>query len=259
MKHWLQLLCLVPSLAWGMTFESDRVSSLLPHVTSDTLVVFDVDETVMAGSRQLGSRGWSNHIRAKLAAAGYSDEQVEEHLHRFWVFVQGYTQYELMDPELMSVMSQLPHTIACTKRKPLEAESTDEQLAALGVHFTAPSETFTLTCPHPALYQNGIIYAGDNPKSVALQAYFAVRGATPPTLILLDDYWFNINDLERANLNTNYIGIRYSAIDAREAAFEADIADLQWSLLPAYLSDEEARAQLELSDQSEDLPKELSR
>jgi hypothetical protein len=245
MKRFLQLLCLVPTLAWGMTIESDDPASILPHLTPDTLVVFDVDDTLVRATGHLGSRQWRNHIRSKLRAAGYVDEEVEEHLLRFWLFVRPYCPHALLDETIVSLIAQLPNTLACTRRHPVEADATEEDLASFNIRFTAPNESFPLPCPHPALYKNGVIYAGANPKSVALQAYLTLRGTKPTSLILLDDQWYNINDLEAANLTDNYVGIRYSAIDARVAAFDPQIADLQWSTLPAYLSDEEAAARLE--------------
>lgn len=245
MKKALFTLFLLPSLMWGLVVESGKMKELLSHVGEETWVLIDVDNTLIESSIQLGSAQWRNYIRKKAENAGYSKEEAELVLDEFWLFVQPFVPVNLVDSEAKSVVDTLKKdgvfVVALTARDPIEAFHTAKQLASVKLDlsntFLSPRLSLPLTAP--ALYQNGVVYCGENTKSSVLKALFKASGKTPRKIVFVDDKMDQINDLKSAfeHSKIEFVGIRFSAADARVKAFNGKIADLEWSLLPQIISD----------------------
>lgn len=237
----------------GEIVESSQVSSLLKYVDQETLVICDVDNTLIESTMHLGSSQWRKYIKQKAIQAGYGSKESEEILDKFWFFVQSLTPVQTVDPETSTIIQQLQHlkikVIALTARDPIKASLTQTQLASVNIclanSFFKESEVFPLT--HASLYQQGILYSGTNKKGEVLTAFFQKTGYFPKKVVFIDDRLDQVIDLEPflSGLGIQYIGIRFSGADDRGQFFNPHIADLQWSLLPRIISNDEATQILE--------------
>ena len=256
MKKLITTLILIPSLIWGITFESDRMEDALPYVESGTWVLIDVDNTLFESSVQLGSAQWRGYIRTKAQKAGYSKPESEEVLDQFWLFVQPFIPVRLVDPNALTFLQKTKAPVfALTARDPIELKHTQKQIDSLKVIFINPfPEKIALSTVHPALYEKGVIYCGENTKGEALAAFFEATGQTPAQVVFIDDRWDQVNKLEAElkELGIPFIGMRFSGADARVKAFDPDVADLQLSYLPKIISDEEAKEIIHATGHSQD-------
>jgi len=248
MKRLLLSLLLLPSLIWALVFDSDQISSLLPYVEEGTWVIFDVDQTLIESSVNLGSSQWRKAIHARAKETGMEDEEAQRVTKQFADFMHRFTPPRLVDPETPELIQQLQQSgvfvMGLTARRPENAERTREQLAACGISLrNRISENFVLLATHPAIYQDGAIHAGPNSKSSVLLQFIKKTGELPRKVIFVDDRPNQIADLEQllARWNIDYVGIHYTAAAKQAAApYDPAIADLQWRSLPAILSDERA-------------------
>jgi hypothetical protein len=247
MKKLLTALFLIPSLMWGLTFESSQMEDALPYVETGTWVLIDVDNTMFESSVQLGSAQWRSYIRSKAQKAGYSKSESEEILDQFWMFVQPFVPVRLVDPNTLTFLQHLHEAkapvFALTAREPIELKHTQRQIDSLGIILINDfPEKLNLPTDYPALYEKGILYCGENTKGEALTAFFQATGQTPDKVVFIDDRWEQITQLETEleTLGIPFIGIRFSGADARVKAFDPAVADLQLSYLPKIISDEEA-------------------
>jgi FMN phosphatase YigB (HAD superfamily) len=247
MKKIITALCLIPSLIWGVTFESNRMEDALPYVGKETWVLIDVDNTLIESSVHLGSAQWRSHIRKKVQDAGYNALECEAILDRFWLFVQPFIPVRLVDPKapvfIQNIqMAKIP-VLALTAREPIELAHTQKQLDSVGVNLINDfPESFSLPSAYPGSYERGVIYCGENAKEEALVAFFQEAGLTPKKVIFIDDRWDQVIKLEveLEKLGIEFVGIRFSGADQRVKAFDPAVADLQFSRLPQVVSDEEA-------------------
>jgi hypothetical protein len=247
-------LCLIPSLIWGVIYESDRMQDILSHVHFGTMVVIDIDNTLIESSMHLGSAQWRTYIRNKAASLGYDAAASELILDKFWMFAQHFVPVRLVDPAILSVIDQLKleHPgiiiVALSAREPSEMEHTRRQLDSVGVVLLNGSfrQHFALPAPHHSIYHKGVIYCGDNKKSEALFAFFQALKYYPKRVIFVDDKLSQVQEVEKflEQKNIEFIGIRFSAADQRVKAFDPEIAELQFSQLPKIISDEEAKRML---------------
>jgi hypothetical protein len=251
MKKIIQAFCLIPSLIWGVTFESDQMEDVLPYIGAETWVLIDVDNTLIESSMHLGSVQWRSHIREKVRDIGYSALESEFVLDKFWLFVQLFIPVRLVDPKapvlIQNLLKSKIPVLALTARDLIELEHTQRQIDSVGIILSNDfPEKFLLPAAHPALYERGVIYCGENPKSEALVAFFQGVGCRPKKAIFVDDRWEQVKKLEveLEKLGIEFVGMRFSGADERVKSFDPMIADLQFSQLPRIVSDEEAKQSL---------------
>ena len=252
MKKIITALCLIPSLIWGVIFESDQMQDVFPHVESETWVLIDVDNTLIESSVHLGSAQWRTYIRNKALKLGNDAAKSDLILDKFWIFVQHFVPVRLVDPAAQTVIEKLQDSktvvVALTAREPLEMEHTRKQLDSAGIALSNGSfpEHLSLPASHYSIYDDGVIYCGDSTKSEALIAFFQEVGYVPKKVIFVDDKLSQLQELEKTleQMGIQFVGIRFSAADVRVKAFDPDIADLQFSQLPKIISDEEAKKML---------------
>lgn len=225
------------------TYESNSFADLLKEATSETLVLCDVDNTLIESTLHLGSAQWRKHLRNKMEGFDNTEVLVE----KFWRFVQPLIPVKPVDAQTIDVIETLKASnitvLGLTGRDPVEAEHTEDQLEEQGIVLSNFHEGIELHTSNPALYQNSVIYAGDNTKAEALFAFFKQTGYMPKKILFIDDRKDQIHDLEKCveARGIAFVGIRFSGADARVKEFDPHVADLQWACLPHILSDTEAK------------------
>jgi hypothetical protein len=231
MKKFFAALCLIPSLLFAEIFESDKMVDLVPHVNEDTWVFIDLDNTLIESCLHLGSAQWRGHVRTKARNAGYDEEEViEAILDQFWLFVQPFVPVRLV-------------------REPSESGYTQEQLSSVDASFcsSALPECSLLPSNEPSLFDDGVIYCGENTKSEALAAFFKEVGCMPKKVIFVDDKPDQVSALGETleEMGIEYVGIRFSAADKRVKSFDGEVADLQFACLPILVPDDQAKHYLQ--------------
>jgi len=135
----LLTLCCTPPLR-AVIFDSPDTTDILPYITQETLIVFDLDDTVFRMPCMLGNDAWfQHHVDTKLTKGLTYNESTQEVLLTY-LLLQYFSELELIDektPELISDLQrqQLP-VMALTTRCLALAEHTKKELRRLGVHFT---------------------------------------------------------------------------------------------------------------------------
>jgi hypothetical protein len=248
MRKFIAALCLIPSLIWGATFESNQMQDVMFHVEDETWVLIDVDNTLIESCVDLGSAQWRGHIRKKAKEAGFNQQESEAILDQFWMFVQPLIPVQSVDPGTPALLSSLHQShvavFALTARDCEENKHTQKQLdsAAIRLKNEFP-EHLSLKTPFPSLFERGVIYCGENTKGQTLAALFEAVGHEPKKIIFIDDRWDQVKSVETEieKLGIAFVGIRFNRADAHVKAFDPDVADLQFSLLPKIISNQEAK------------------
>jgi hypothetical protein len=245
----LLILFFFPIFAFGLIVESQNMACLLKYADTNTLIVCDIDNTLIESALHMGSAQWRDHIRSKARKLGHSENEIENILDKFWLFAQFFIPVRCVDPDTASTLSKLQQSqsilIALTAREPIEIAHTEKQLLSVNVdlsHSHFHTNSCSLPLPYPSVYDKGIVYCGENTKDAGLVAFFQKMKYSPQRVVFIDDRLEQLQRVENAlqGMGIEFIGIRFSGADARVEAFDPAVADLQWSLLPTILSDEEA-------------------
>ncbi len=220
--------------------------------SEETFVVFDVDDTLLRSTQQLGSVAWFDYIKANFERKGVSKKEAQEIVSILWVTVQPYMKVEAVDPNTQKVIQEIQSkkfpVISLTARKPEEAYYTRKQLQSIGIDLslngliTESRQEFSLQ--HTAIYDRGILFANHgNKKSDVLLSFLQKNTLKPKRILFVDDFPGHVEDVKEAlkAVNIECIGLRFSGSDLHVKKFDSKIADIQWEKFPHLLSDKEAQ------------------
>src|SRR5687768_551444 len=229
----------VAALLMLVSVPLQRMKEIMPHVDRDTLVVFDIDNTLIEPTQTLGSDQWFYHLMQKVKAEEkLDDERAIDRAMEIWNAVQLDTQVRAVESDTPALIRELQRkevaTFALTARTLDSAEVTKKQLRSIGVDFAArPIHRGDLdfALASPARFTGGILFVGEkNAKGDVLLAFLAKVGLRPKRVLFIDDKEKNVASVERSlsTAQIPHVVFRYGAADSRVARFRPDVADMQY-------------------------------
>ena len=226
--------------------ESDDFSVVMEHCEEDTLLVCDLDNTLIESSQHLGSISWKDYILFKSENCGHTKKESEEMQAKFWQFIQPFLRARLVEDSIQNTLVELKKkgvsVLAITERHPEEFAHTKKQLNSVNLKMSSFGKKRSISVNEPALYSKGILFCGNNKKTQSLISFLKTLKKAPKKIVYIDDLAFNIVEVNNffKNEDTPCVAIRYAKTDERCDNFSPFVSDLQWYVLPKYLSDEDA-------------------
>lgn len=238
----IQLLTIIPALLCGRIVETSQFEEILAYVESlpqNTIVLCDLDNTLMMPKDLLGSVAWADHLQHKLHLKGVSKKDAAIVEQIFWKAVQPYIEMRTVDPKTAEVIQQLKlrgvPVLALTARFPYELEHTLKQLHSIGLDFSQqaaiPKKPFWMDLEHAALYEQGIIFASTvNKKSTVLLKFLEFYPSEIQQLIFIDDKQHHVEDVEQCcrQQGIDCLAVRFSGADQYIEQFDPVAAESQW-------------------------------
>ena len=221
--------------------ESRSIRDVLDYANNQqTIVVFDLDNTLVHPGQELGSDQWFSHIFNEKLASGMSRPDVLAFILPIYYEIYNRIALYPVEPEGPAILSTLQKkgikTVALTtKSLPLVAR-TQIQLKDAGFSF-APTGCFncelTVQLEKPALLCQGIIFCNDNNKGPTLLKILHTLNCTPKKIVFVDDKLSHLLDVEKECLlnKIEFIGIRYGKLDPVVAQFDPARAEQQYAAL----------------------------
>ena len=254
-QSFLCTLFTLPNLLNGKVIETHRFDEILNHIeyvpSEKTLVVCDIDNTLLEGAHYLGSVAWAENFIAGLVKKGISQAKAADIEDSIWQILQPRIPVKTVDPCTSEVLQEIQTkpilVLGLTARSPAESDYTFEQLRSLNITFDqqklVPQCKEHLPYPSAALYDRGILYATPfNKKSEVLFDFLNRHALKPECIIYLDDKLHHVEDIDAfcASQGITCIGIRFSGADEQFKQFDPDLARIQWEAFPRLISNEEA-------------------
>lgn len=249
-------LTIMPSLLTGKIIETDLFGEVINHLSPNTMIFCDLDNTLIEASQQFGSVQWGDIYRRQLIESGESPEKAEEIVNNLWLQMLSIITMRLVDAEAPGIIQKIQQNghvvLGLTARYPEEAQYTHPQLDQVGIYFDNRFSDREFFFHAPVLYENGILFCGTNKKSEVLIAFLKQLNLFPQKIIFIDDKLSHVQDLEHAlaPLNIDYVGIRFSKADKRIEEYDHKIVDIQLELFPPFISDEEAYQLLSMREEN---------
>jgi phosphoserine phosphatase len=242
------LFLLLFTLSQAKITEVPSMKEALTTVDKDTLVFFDLDNTVIMPVQTLGGEEWFDHIAKKTSV----DNAVKE-----WNDIQALTESRAVEKDTAELISNIQKlgakTIGLTGRDYTISALTQKQLQSIGVDFTAASVTpkvITIKGNGLSRHENGVIFVGaKNNKGKVLATFLETLKLQPKKIVFVDNKRHHLEDVEKAlqNKKVDYLGCRHGAADQKIAAFNGEIADIQYQHAKKILTDKEAQVLLQAS------------
>lgn len=251
MRIFCFLLVIITSLS-GKTIEFHSFKDLSSHLTPETLVVLDIDDTLLIPKQMLGCDEWFLYRMNQRKESGFSYGDALEKTLAEWEAVRHLTEMEIVEPETEAIIKSLQDQGYCvfglTTQGLALATRTIQQLKELKIDLTrtAPSseDIYFPIKQQGVLYRKGVLFTSGTPKGEALFQLCKLIDRSISRIVFVNDKSTHIAEIERVAIvqNVDFLGLRYSHSDARKAAFRPEIAELQFhqSNFGKILSDEEA-------------------
>lgn len=230
--------------------EIKSMQEIKESVKPDTLLVFDIDSTLLMPTTYLGSDPWWDHLIDKYIKAGSSKQEALEKAAKDWRDSQKDIQINPVEDITPALVSEFQKNnikvFALTARGFPIADLTINQLANNQIDFQKSALTkqieIKLQDKYPALYKKGVLFVGDNNKGILLLKFLEKLKYKAKNIVFVDDKLKNVQNVNEAleKANIPIIAYRYGAADDRVKSFNGVAADIQHELTQKAISNEEA-------------------
>jgi hypothetical protein len=229
--------CLITLNVYSRIIETDDLNDIMPYVDSNTLVVFDIDDTIARPSQMLGTDAWFRYLLHKYEQHGVDIDTALDNILPIVFQVHQQAMFLLVQPDTPSLIEQLQHhgirTIALTSRSPILARRTVIQLNDLGIDFTRNQfidyETLLPTMVYAAKYLSGIIFSSENDKGPLLIKFLNFVDHHPKRIIFIDDKRKYLDCVEQSAIQQGieFFGFHYTRVKKECPPFDPQIAHQQ--------------------------------
>lgn len=190
-SFFLFFLTLFSSTAYTVIFETHDISEIRSSIQKGTLVLFDIDDTLMCARTELNSGRWIEYLW-KLANASMPEKI--NIVHSLMWHVSEYVPVMPIDsltPALISDLQEMEDVVALafTARFPVFTASSENitamQLEKIGVNFSKTDYPKQLDDHHS--FHQGIIFSAGKIKGPHLQDMLQTIDHIPAKVVFVDD------------------------------------------------------------------------
>ncbi|MBT3394395.1 MAG: DUF2608 domain-containing protein [Waddliaceae bacterium] len=231
--------------------EMPHMEELVEYVNDDTLVVFDIDNTIAIPVQTLGCDHWFFPHYQEYCDSGMGKEEALTKALLEWMAIQSVSEVTLVEEGIDDVIVDLQTrdvaVMAMTTRGHWLELATRHQLSSLGVDIakTSPSTaTMFFSLERPVMLSDGVIFTNNTHKGNALFTVLDSIEYSPASVIFIND---KASDLAMVADSCEargvpFIGLRYGYTDEAVNNVDMGVAGVQFERFINILSDEEAIA-----------------
>lgn len=235
----------------AIIIEAPHFSDLVDHVKPHSLVILDIDDTLLVPTQTLGSDVWFCHRLKIHRSQENSHSKALDKALAEWEGVRHLTKMKIVeegsDVIVRDLQAQNITVMGLTTQGLALATRTVTQLRDVGIDLrkTAPEkDDYYFINDHGNLYRRGILFTAGSPKGPALIKLLNHWNLKPDHIIFINDKESHLKDVEKSveEAGIAFTGLRYSYSDERVNGFNPKLADIQWELstFGNIISDEEA-------------------
>ncbi|MGE5196479.1 MAG: DUF2608 domain-containing protein [Anaerolineae bacterium] len=249
-------------LCFAEILETTRIEDIRGAIDSDTVVFFDMDDTISDSTLSVGSGTWRHYLKDKIKMWQKKADIIPSfNLHNFLVLLAAkkiaIKPVEEATVELISDLQKKGVGIFCltargsSKWYSTTIEGIDEltkrQLQSIGVDFSKTAIPAQWRSLDRAIFLDGIFLAANEEKGLFLEKIFNRLGTWPRSVIFIDDKRDQIESVEEAlaKRDISFKGFWYRLAEANHSDFDPLAAAFQLEAFlfeDRLLSDEQAFA-----------------
>lgn len=227
MKMLPLLVVLFASTVRAEVREIASMAAIVPELAPETLLVFDIDNTLVEPIGNIGSDQWYYYVEKAYRREGLDEAAAAAKTAEVWTKTLGTVKVkpvEALTPILIREQQKRGLQImALTARGAEDAQATFEQLKAIGVDLTASAvRKDDLATERKGLYSRGVFFVGEGPnKGETLIAFLKKIGLRPAKVVFIDDKPRHAKNVDAALTAAGIasVSFRYGAADAKVRSF----------------------------------------
>lgn len=207
--------------------DSKSITDVYSYIThnvdnTSTLIVFDIDNTLIMPPTHLGSDQWFYAEYNKNIQQGLNKKKAIEQILPLNKHLQDNIIMQAIEKNTAPLIQNLQKkdftVIALTARPTNLADISIRQLKNVGIDFSRSipyDHPLQLNYNNEVSYQNGIIFCTGKDKGKALVTFLYYIDYQPKKIVFVDDKLKNIHNIERAVCGQDYpfIGLHYTYLE----------------------------------------------
>lgn len=250
-------LCLffLPLQSQAKIVETHCFADVLREIDQDTLVLFDIDDTLINTTSMLGNTPWWRYFIPRVLNAGLPLDKVRPEINAVIQKILRQVPMGLIDPSASEIIRRLQNqgvmtfalTARCIKADYMIAadHGTHEHLKSVGIDFTLTPLSKYVDTNTSRFFSYGIIFTDYQEKGPFLKAFLDNLDLRPAKIVFIDDNIKQVKSVENVAelMGIPYTGFRYGKLDYFHEKFDPLIVNIQLEMLikkDQVLSDEEA-------------------
>lgn len=246
---WISFVFLI-ELQCTLAFSSNisiitKLEQIIPAIDSETLIVFDVDNTLISPKGYFGSDEWFYYLVKIKRFNGLSEKEATDQAVVAWNKAQQVIEVKTVEDSTLSIIQKFKSSghkmMALTARNFDIYGDTLRQLRSVGIGFK-DSPVYDkairiskelLSSPEDAVFENGILFVGEhNDKGKVLSYFLKEISFMPKKVVYVDDRMKHVQSVDR------YLGglvipaiphtcFRYGGADAKIEQFNSVMSEVK--------------------------------
>lgn len=196
--------------------ESNQIRDILKLLSFDSMLLLDLDNTVMEAAHELGSDQWFSNLFVVLKQLQL--ENLIKDMIELYHAVQHHVRTKPVEPYVVKLIKSLQDigipVLGLTSRSHVLADTTLRQLQEIGIDL-----------------RKKIIFCDGRDKGLCLQEALLQCSTLPKHLIMVDDKKSHVDSVKKIadDLGIAYHGIRYGFLDEKIKEIDMQNAHVQLS------------------------------
>jgi len=234
----------------GEIIEIKHMNEIHPYVQPNTFIVFDLDNTLIEPTQELGTDQWFYYQFLKYQKDGMPVAQSLDKALAEWHAIQLLSPVKIVEQGSAEIIKALQKQnfpmIGLTTRGLVLSYCSVDQLRSVNVDLalTAPcqNEVFFKSGKHYVLFHEGTLFTNGSHKGTAFCTFLEKSGYLPKHVLFINDKASHIREIETAcgERNISFTGLRYGYLDEKVASFQEKVAELQFEQFGKFLTNEDA-------------------
>lgn len=231
-------------------FEISHMDELNKFIKPDSLIIFDIDNTLVMPAQDLGTDEWFYHqFESYLRSGMLINDALEKALFE-WNAIQLLTKVCIVEPGTQKIIKHLQNegfkAMALTTRGLEISACTVKQLKSLNIdlNLTSPSRSnhYFMVDQSQVLFHEAILFTAGAHKGICLFKFLDTIQYVPSSIVFINDKASHIEQIEKTAIEKNipFIGLRYGFLDKKVKNFNQEIANIQFEKFGQLLTNQEA-------------------
>lgn len=225
------------SIARSQLTEISRFSEIFSHLNKKTLLLCDLDDTVMESKTFVGSDEWFSTKTKELERSRDSKEEALQIALKQWEHLQSVIPIQLVEGQTARDIRDLQNddfsVMGLTTRSVRISSFTLKQLKSLNIDFSLSSPIqgeHTFFNPLEVSHKEGILFTAGTKKGEALFTLIPHIKDIFNKVVFINDKATHLADVQKtcAEKNVDFVGLRYGYTDKRKASYDHRLAEIQF-------------------------------
>lgn len=222
--------------SWDV-YQIDTLHAVHGHVIDETLVVFDLDNTLFMPKDEVNEQ--QQTVKGQLGSDQWVDSMCRicqfNEFEQLYLAIQEKIDMQLAEGKntlhvIQTLQERGVQFMGLTARSAPLAQRTHVQLKALGIHFDANKphhENIQFDAAGRVIYVDGITFCSGTSKGDALREFLVRTGLRPARIVMVDDkdkYPRDVKVKVGKAFDIDVVGLHYTYLKNRIENFDAQVA-----------------------------------